>query len=290
MNIEVSDIALNIGFVLQGKYTINKVHYLGNFGIVYFGTELNSDRQIVIKECMPYKLANRDMDGKTVICKSPSCRKSYQAARKSFQDECDTVKKLNELKKPYPGCVLPYVDDFEENNTFYLITERVKGKCLQEYIENGDDYSIRKTMQELVAIVNEVHKKGIVHCDIKPTNILLTENQDVVLIDFGSACRMHKPQDHIAFVSRGFSAPELYHEDKVDQRTDYYSIGALLYYLLTDYQLPDPDDYEDEEEIPGISEFIDISPKLEKAILQTLNREKKNRPRNLFKLQVMLNH
>ena len=92
----------------------------------------------------------------------------------------------------------------------------------------------------------------------------------------------------MVFVSRGYSAPELYHGGKIDYRADIYSIGAVLYYVLTDSQLPEPDDYDEQEDIPPISEFIDIPPLLEKVILSTLNRNKEKRFKSIFLLQLML--
>lgn len=288
MNIEVSDIALPVGTVLKQRYQIKEVYYLGQFGIVYFGVDTERMTDVVIKEFMPYNLANRDMDGVTVVCKSEGVYQQYRQAMAAFSRECDIVKKLRNVKKPYDNCILKYHASFTENKTLYLLTERIEGRSLQDYIENGDDFSVRDTMKMLVAIIRQIHKKGIVHCDIKPSNIILREDGKVVLIDFGSACIPKSREQSMVFVSRGFSAPELYHGEKVDRRADIYSIGAVLYYMLTDYQLPEPDDYEEQEEIPRISEFVEIPEHLEKIILKTLNRNKKKRPRSLFLLQIIL--
>lgn len=289
MGIEVNDIALKTNQILHERYQIREVHYLGQIGIVYFGWDMQEQRDIVIKEFIPYSIANRDMDGKSVVCKSRSKEKSFEKARQNFLAECSYVRKMRNLKKPYEECVLQYLDDFTENDTHYLVTEKIRGKSLQDYIENGEDFSIRKTMQMLVAIVRQVHKKGVVHCDIKPSNIILREDGRVSLIDFGSACDKKSCGRDMSFVSRGYSAPELYHGESIDKRTDIYSIGAVLYYMLTDFQLPEPDDYDEQEEIPPISEFIDIPRRLEHMILRTLSRDKKKRPGSLLLLQFILN-
>lgn len=287
MSIQVSDIALPENTLLHSRYQIEEIYYLGHFGIVYFGWDTFLKCDIVIKEFMPYLIANRDMDGFTVVCKSEGKNAQFQKAKRMFLDECGHVRRLRNIKKPYEGCVLKYLDCFEENGTQYLITERIHGRSLQDYIENGDDFSIRQTMQMLVAIVRQIHKRGLIHCDIKPSNILLRDDGKIVLIDFGSAC-FKRNKGNVMVVSRGYSAPELYHGGKIDYRADIYSIGAVLYYMLTDYQLPEPDDYEDQEGIPPISELVPIPEKLEAMILKTLNKDKKKRPKSLLLLQYIL--
>ncbi len=289
MGIEVSDIALMPQVILHQSYQIQEIHYLGQLTIVYFGWDLQRNRQVVIKEFMPYSVANRDMDGKTVICRSRALSTRFQEAKDAFEEECKVLQKLKKLRKPYQGCVVQYLDSFEENGTRYLITERINGKSLQDYIENGEDFSVRDTMKNLVAIVRQVHKQGIIHCDIKPSNIILDESGRVTLVDFGSACYKRGRRSKLAFVSRGYSAPELYHDGKIDCKTDIYSIGAVLYYMLTDYQLPSPDDFDADEAITPISEFIEIPPALEKIIMRTLHRDQSKRLGSLLWLQIALN-
>lgn len=288
MGIEVCDIALSPRVVLRQRYQIDEVHYLGQIAIVYFGTDLYDGKKVVIKEFMPYNIANRDMDGKTIVCRSKGCREQFNRLKNSFVSECECITKLKDLKKPYEGCVIKYIDTFCENQTHYLITERVQGKSLQDYIENGEDFSVRVTMQYLVAIVRQIHKRGIIHCDIKPSNIVLQDDGRIVLIDFGSARHDKSSEDNIVFVSRGYSAPELYHDEKIDYRVDVYSMGAVLYYMLTDSQLPEPDDFDEHETIPPISDFIEVPHLLERVIMSMLERNKKKRLKSILLLQIML--
>ena len=288
MSVEVSDIALPENTILKYRYRVEEVHYLGHIGIVYFGIDLEDRSEVVIKEFMPYKIANRDMNGKDVVCKSEGCRKSFTQAREAFEQECEYVYKLREVKRPYPGCVIKYRDSFMENETIYLITDKIHGRSLQDYLENGMDFSVRETMKMLVDVVMQVHKKGIIHCDIKPSNIVVQEDGRIVLIDFGTACYKKKTGDEMMFASRGYSAPELYHGGKVDEKTDIYSIGAILYYMLTDCQLPAPDDMDDTEEVPAISELITIPPMLEWAIMKAIQKNRSKRLGSLFLMKIVL--
>lgn len=290
MNFEVSDIALPEDTILKERYRVEEVHYLGHIGIVYFGVDLLQNTEVVIKEFMPYQIANRDLDGKSVVCKGIRCQKQFEKARESFDQECEYVYRLRDITQPYAGCVIQYLDAFEENDTRYLITDKIRGRSLQDYLENGEDFSVRDVVNMLVDIVAQIHKRKIIHCDIKPSNMILTEDGRLVLIDFGSACyKKIGTTDEMLFVSRGYSAPELYHGGRIDEKTDIYSIGAVIYYLLTDCQIPAPDDYDENEEIPAISEFIDIPESLENIIMRMVSRDKKKRPSSLFLLKIILN-
>jgi len=91
------------------------------------------------------------------------------------------------------------------------------------------------------------------------------------------------------FASRGYSAPELYHGGKIDEKTDIYSIGAILYYMLTDCQIPAPDDYDDSEEIPSISEMIQIPKDLEEVIMKSVQRDRDKRLGSLALMKKVLN-
>ncbi len=284
---EINDIALPVGISLKNRYQLRETYYIGPMSIVYMGYDMQTGKQVVIKEFCPYKLSNRDMDEKSIVCRSNTCKAQFRQYLKGFQQECEIVKKVSRLTRPYAKCTLQYVDDFEENATTYLVTEYVEGISLEECIHSGQVYSVRNCMLSLVRIVKQLHKLGIIHRDIKPANIMIRPDGNVVLIDFGSACYKGKESVPLQFVSRGYSAPELYDGRSSGYQTDIYSIGVLLYYLLTDYQLPAPDEMEGEE-VPDISEFHPIPPKLEAAIMGAIERDPAKRMQSLKKLEHVL--
>ena len=283
----VEDIALKTGQILNNQYVLEEVYYVGHTSIVYLGRDKKHDEKIMVKEYCPYRMANRDMDGKSVICRN-ECKQQYIQAYKAFQKEIEIVKKLKGLKKPYPDCVIQYVDSFVENNTMYLITELVKGKSMEEYISEGKNYSIRTSMLSLVKIVEQIHRMGILHRDIKPANIMIQPDGRVTLIDFGSACFRSDKEEQIQFVSRGYSAPELYNGGKSNRQTDVYSIGAVLYYILTDFQIPPVNELEEGESIPSISEFRAVPQKLEKAVMKAIEPQQNKRVGSLSQLKFIL--
>ena len=112
MGIEVSDIALMPQVVLHQRYQIQEIHYLGQITIVYFGWDMQQNKEVVIKEFMPYSVANRDMDGRTVICRSKAHRGRFLETKKAFEEECRFIKRLKNTRKPYSGCVVQYLNSF----------------------------------------------------------------------------------------------------------------------------------------------------------------------------------
>lgn len=283
----VEDIALKMEQKLYERYLLEEVYYVGHTSIVYLCKDMHTDKTVVVKEYCPHRLANRDMDGRSVICRN-ECRNQYMQAYKAFQKEIEIVKKLKGLRKPYPNCVIQYVDSFMENETLYLVTELVEGKSLEEYINEGKNYSIRACMLSLVRIVEQVHRMGILHRDIKPANIIIQPDGRITLIDFGSACYNGESENQMQFVSRGFSAPELYNGEDSTRQTDIYSIGALLYYILTDFQLPPINELEEGDIIPKISEFREVPPKLEKAVMKAIETDRAKRAGSLTQLKLIL--
>lgn len=283
----VEDIALKTEQILHERYVLEEVYYVGHTSIVYLCMDRHTDKIVVVKEYCPHRLANRDMDGRSVICRN-ECRKQYGQAYAVFQKEIEIVKKLQGLKKPYCNCVIQYVDSFMENETLYLVTELVEGKSLEEYISEGKNYSIRECMLSLVKIVEQIHKMGILHRDIKPANIIVQPDGRITLIDFGSACYSRESGSQLQFVSRGYSAPELYNGEVSTKQTDIYSIGALLYYILTDYQLPPVNELEEGDAIPSISEFRSVPLKLEKAVMKAIEPDRSKRAKNLMQLKFIL--
>lgn len=288
MDIVIEDIALEEETVLNNRFLIKSVHYIGEQGITYIGIDSLCQKEVIIKEFMPYRIANRDMDKKSLICRSGKYKKKYCDFKSVFRNECECTKKIKNINKPYEGCVTKYIDSFEENNTLYLVIEKVIGSPLDECIEKlnlEDKYTIIKF---LIGIILEIHRNGIFHCDIKPSNIIVRPDMKISLIDFGTSCKRNGSQNNIQYVSRGFSAPELYTKEKISSSTDIYSLGAVIYYILTGFQLPQADDIDDTEEIPRISEFVEISEFKEKAFMKMLERDKRKRLRSVILLYLTL--
>lgn len=154
-------------------------------------------------------------------------------------------KELNALKHcSHP--VLPKIFNLiKEEESFFLIMEYVQGINLKEYVvKNGTMKTkmLKNVMEQVCSGLYYLHslEPPVIYRDLKPSNIMLKDDGNIKLIDFGIAKRYSRDvADEVALGSKGFAAPEQYGDAKgvglfnTDIRTDIYGIGTTMYYLLT---------------------------------------------------------
>lgn len=133
----------------------------------------------------------------------------------------------------YPG--LPRkVNYFMDSGDHFLVKPYVAGKSLEELKKELDASQLKTVFLEVLNILSFLEKQEIVHCDIKPSNILINDEGKVHLLDFGLAQKIGDPKINYTLFSLGFSAPELILNRRmiIDQRTDIFSFGMLIYFML----------------------------------------------------------
>ncbi len=150
----------------------------------------------------------------------------------------DLIRQESQLNFNFSG--LPQTLAFEENeSSFTLIKSYLPGIPLDEFwkdLPKHQRLDFLKTMiQRLTPIFNEINRLSIVHCDIKPTNILITEAWECSLIDFGMAIQKEKPMPRKTLFALGYSAPELILNELelVEQTTDIFALGVTIWQLFT---------------------------------------------------------
>jgi len=201
-----------------GRYDIVRVLGKGAMGIVYEGRDPNLDRPVAIKTVKVENLA-------------PEAAAEYEAR---FRTEARSAARLQ-----HPNIVSVYDSD-RHGDVAYLVMEYIQGDDLKHHLDSGERYSLEKSLHiidDLLSALDYAHRHGIVHRDIKPANLLLAASGRVKLTDFGVA----RMQDGEATRTQGamigtlkYMSPEQVQGQKVDTRADLFSVGVLLYQLLTD--------------------------------------------------------
>lgn len=274
--------------ILKGKYLVGKVLGEGGFGITYLAFDLNLQISVAIKEYFPVGLASRDTsDGKTeaVSLLTGAYEQFYQMGLESFVEEARSLTKCREV----PG-VVSVNDFFYENKTAYLAMDYIRGKSLKKYLrENGNILPEKEVLQMMRPVLDalvQIHKHGIIHRDISAENIMLGDDGEISLIDFGAA-RMAagaETKSLTVLLKHGYAPVEQYQtKGKQGPWTDIYAVCATMYGMLSG-ALPDEaiermveDKVLPLEKISGHERGIKISHRVSKAIQKGLEVRPENR-------------
>ncbi|MEO1537783.1 MAG: protein kinase [Pseudomonadota bacterium] len=226
--------------LMLGQYTIEDFLAAGGFGITYLAKD-SLDRRVVIKECFPGSFCRRQ--NHSVTPRSRAHQNELKSIVRLFSQEAMSLAKAN-----HPNIVGVH-QVFEENNTAYMALDYVHGRDLLEILEEDPD-SLKPDLVEgyLVKIldaVKHIHKMDILHRDISPDNIIINDQGEPILIDFGAARessneRVTRMLSALRVVKDGYSPQEFYIAGS-DQgpSCDLYSLAASFYHLITRELPPD---------------------------------------------------
>lgn len=206
---------------LLGRYEIVSEIGRGSMGIVYKARDPKIDRFVAIKTI--------SLDGHT-----PEEQRHF---RERFFVEAKAAGRLN-----HPGIVTVFdVGEEPETSDPYIVMEYIEGQTLRDLLAQGSESrpiedTLRMT-QELAEALDYAHALGVVHRDIKPANILVTKEGQAKIGDFGIA---QLDVSHMTLLGRvlgtpAYMSPEQLEGKKVDGRSDLFSLGAILYSLVTGF-------------------------------------------------------
>ncbi|MFC1778295.1 protein kinase, partial [Pseudomonadota bacterium] len=214
-----------------GDLQINSVLGVGSFGITYQVTDPAIGTRFALKEYLPSEHVSRDDNGK-VSPKNERSEEMFKSGLKRFLNEARIVAALDH---PNVVKVLRY---FEANGTAYFLMPYYQGQPLNHFLESGGVFNredARALMLPLMDALEYIHQQGVVHQDIKPANIYMTQKGDPVLLDFSVAANDATgalAASHVG--SAAYAAPEQADiKGIIGPWTDIYGLAATLYRCVT---------------------------------------------------------
>ena len=203
-----------VGKRLDGRYEIREIIGVGGMAVVYKAYDCIEDRIVAVKILKEEFISNEEFITR-------------------FKNESKAIAVLN-----HPNIVKVYDVSFGDLIQ-YIVMEYVDGITLKQYIEKQKSLrwkdAVYLTIQVLRAL-QHAHDKGIVHRDVKPQNIMLLADGTIKVTDFGIARfarSEHKTMTDKAIGSVHYISPEQARGDATDEKADIYSVGVMLYEMLT---------------------------------------------------------
>ena len=204
-----------IGKRLDGRYSIESLVGVGGMANVYRGTDVKTGNQIAVKV-----LKDEFLDNEELV--------------RRFKNESKAISILS-----HPNIVKVY-DVSVTDKLQYIVMEYVDGITLKEYLkQRGGALTWKETVHfatQVLSALQHAHSKGIIHRDVKPQNIMLLADGSIKMMDFGIA-RFSRAQSQTvsdkAIGSVHYISPEQAKGERTDARTDIYSVGVMLYEMLS---------------------------------------------------------
>ncbi len=277
------------GTLLNERYIIGKVIGYGGFGVTYIAYDCVLQMKTAVKEYLPSEFATRVVGQHDITIFGGKKEEQFNDGMTKFIEEARNLAKFHSLDG-----IVKVFNTFEENNTAYIVMELLQGETLAQLLEREktipEDKAI-KMLKPVMDSLNEVHARSIIHRDIAPDNVFVTNDGKVKLIDFGAAryATTSHSRSLTVIIKPGFS-PEEQYRSRGDQgpHTDVYSLAATLYKMITGVTPPDALERraflenKGKEILKPPAKFAhDISVNTENAILNAMNVRIEDRTPNM---------
>ena len=158
-----------------------------------------------------------------------------------------TEREVEMLQQLNNESIVKVYDQFPLNDNFYIVMELVDGLNVEQYVQKYGPIPYERATRFMVKILNAmqiVHEKNFVHRDMKPSNIMIRNDERICILDFGIAKDMNNPGFSRTMIgtilgSDGYMSPEQANGFGLDRRTDIYSLGCVFYFMLTGHHAYD---------------------------------------------------
>lgn len=243
----------------EEKYVIGRVLGRGGFGITYVALDRNLGLRVAVKECMPQNAAWRD-GGASVQWRAPV--HEQESMMENFVREARKMAQIYGISG-----VVPVREYFYDNETAYIVMDYVEGETLMERLRRTGALSAKECFRLLSPVMDslaQAHKRGLVHRDIKPNNIMIGRIMDgderVWLLDLGAAkdlgTRLSAP--NVSAESRIIGTPgytpleQCSPDGRIGPWTDVYAMSATFFYCMTGKKPPNSQSRALEERPPEV--------------------------------------
>lgn len=264
---------LDPGTIVGGKYIVGKVLSYGGHTVSYLGMDAEAGRKVIVKEYLPSDFSTRSEGETDVTIYSGDGQVQFEQGLTNFLNEANRIEHLSDIE----GIAKVY-DCVAQNDTGYVISEYVQGHTLKEILDSGKTYSVNEAKAFMIQILRgltKVHKLNIIHCDIAPETIMVTESGDIKLLDFGATryVTTANSKSLSIILKRGYAPEEQYRSKGVrGPWTDVYALGAVMYRMITGKAPQESVERILEDEVKEPSKMgVAISQNVENALMNALN-------------------
>ncbi|MGB4336036.1 MAG: protein kinase [Chromatiaceae bacterium] len=281
--------ALAVGRVLDGRYRVGRVLGHGGFGITYLAWDDNLQLRLAIKEYLPGDCASRAPDGISLAVYSGPAGELFAYGLDRFLEEARTLAHFDQ----HPD-IVTVKNFFRAYGTGYCVMDYVAGITLRQYLDQqpGGRIGTKAALKLLMPVADAlraVHKAGLLHRDIAPDNIYLTQDGRIKLLDFGAArFAAGEHSKSLSIILKPGYAPEEQYRTRGKQGpwTDVYGLAATLYRAITGQVPPESLDRLDNDDLVPPSRLgIAITPGQEATLLKALAVRARDRIQDIQSLQ-----
>jgi serine/threonine protein kinase len=277
--------------LLQDKYLIGRVLGQGGFAITYLAWDINLDIKLAIKEYFPLDLVYRIPGNNYVIAHSKGQDAIFVHDMDKFLSEARILARFMD----HPN-IVSVTDFFQANRTAYLVMHYIEGITLRQNLaQSGEKLPFDITMKIMLPVMDAlsiVHEAGLLHRDISPENIIISQKGRILLIDFGAARRTTGGrEDSVSVVMKpGYTPEEQYRSRGVQGPwTDIYAVAATIYRSITGQLPPNSlDRLENDTLVPPSQLGVRIKSAHEESLLKGLAVGAKARYQSMAEFQAAL--
>ena len=270
---------LDPGTIIGGQYIVGRVLSYGGHTVSYLGMDAEADRKVIVKEYLPSDFSTRSEGEKEITIYSGDAQTQFEHGLTNFLNEANKIQALGE-----PEAIAKVYNCIAENDTGYVISEYVQGKTLKEILASGKRYSVSEATTFISKILKglcKVHPMNIIHCDISPETIMVTDSGEIKLLDFGATryVTTANSKSLAIILKQGYAPEEQYRSSgKRGPWTDVYALGAVMYRMITGIVPQEAVERALVDELKEPSKLgISIPNNIENALMNALNVYKEER-------------